>query len=432
MDGGTIIMKHFDRLGLKPFLVDALEAQKFNRPTEIQERLVPAIRNGDSAIGQSQTGSGKTLAFLLPLIHRIDSGLNECQAVITAPTRELADQIYNESLKLISTLSEEEAISIKKAVGGTDRKRMISRMKNTPHIVIGTPGRIKDLVEEQALSVFPATMLVVDEADQMLDMGFIEDVDYIASRMAKQLQMLVFSATIPKSLQPFLKKYMDNPKFVEVNAEQVTADKVENIFIPARYKEKKELLLNVTKAINPYLALVFTNTKQTADEVADFLIESGHNVERLHGGVQARQRKQIMKKIQEAECQYVVATDLASRGIDIKGVSHVINFELPKDLDFYIHRVGRTARAGHDGIAYTLAEPSDQQAIQKLSSKGISIEYKEIKNGEWVEAKPVTPRKKPTSSKPEVFVPKPKKVKPGYKKKMQQERDRIQHKRGRK
>ncbi|MCA0986067.1 DEAD/DEAH box helicase [Guptibacillus algicola] len=424
--------QHFNRLELKPFLIKSLEEQNFNRPTEIQERLIPAIRNGESAIGQSQTGSGKTLAFLLPIIHRIDQTKSECQAVITAPTRELANQIYDEAVKLVAHLPEEEAISIKQAVGGTDRKRMITKMKNTPHIVIGTPGRIKDLVEEQALNVYTASMLVVDEADQMLDMGFIEDVDFIAARMAQKLQMLVFSATVPQSLQPFLKKYMNNPKFVQVNAEKVTADKVENIFVPAKYREKNDVLLNVTKAINPYLALVFTNTKQTADEVADFLIESGYNVERLHGDVQPRARKQIMKKIQRAECQYVVATDLASRGIDIKGVSHVINFELPKDLDFYIHRVGRTARAGLDGIAYTLAEPSDQQAIQKLIDKGISVTYKEVKNGEWVESKPLTPRKKPTSSKPDVFVPKPKKVKPGYKKKMERERERLQHKRGRK
>ncbi|WP_377888460.1 DEAD/DEAH box helicase [Alkalihalobacillus sp. R86527] len=424
--------QHFNRLELKPFLIKSLEEQKFTRPTEIQERLIPAIRNGDSAIGQSQTGSGKTLAFLLPLIHRVDQTKSECQAVITAPTRELANQIYDEAVKLVAHLPEDEAISIKQAVGGTDRKRMITKMKNTPHVVIGTPGRIKDLVEEQALNVYTASMLVVDEADQMLDMGFIEDVDFIAARMAQKLQMLVFSATVPQSLQPFLKKYMNNPKFVQVNAERVTADKVENIFVPAKYREKNDVLLNVTKAINPYLALVFTNTKQTADEVADFLIESGYNVERLHGDVQPRARKQIMKKIQRAECQYVVATDLASRGIDIKGVSHVINYELPKDLDFYIHRVGRTARAGLDGIAYTLAEPSDQQAIQKLVDKGISVTYKEVKNGEWIESKPLTPRKKPTSSKPDVFVPKPKKVKPGYKKKMERERERLQHKRGRK
>ncbi len=432
MDGGKKMKQHFNRLELKPFLIKSLEEQKFTRPTEIQERLIPAIRNGDSAIGQSQTGSGKTLAFLLPLIHRVDQTKSECQAVITAPTRELANQIYDEAVKLVAHLPEDEAISIKQAVGGTDRKRMITKMKNTPHVVIGTPGRIKDLVEEQALNVYTASMLVVDEADQMLDMGFIEDVDFIAARMAQKLQMLVFSATVPQSLQPFLKKYMNNPKFVQVNAERVTADKVENIFVPAKYREKNDVLLNVTKAINPYLALVFTNTKQTADEVADFLIESGYNVERLHGDVQPRARKQIMKKIQRAECQYVVATDLASRGIDIKGVSHVINYELPKDLDFYIHRVGRTARAGLDGIAYTLAEPSDQQAIQKLVDKGISVTYKEVKNGEWIESKPLTPRKKPTSSKPDVFVPKPKKVKPGYKKKMERERERLQHKRGRK
>ncbi|TLS39378.1 DEAD/DEAH box helicase [Pseudalkalibacillus caeni] len=425
-------MKQFERLELKPFLIEALKRQRFERPTEIQERLIPGIKNGQSAIGQSQTGSGKTLAYLLPVLNRINPGQSTLQAIITAPTRELADQIHQEVEKLLTEQPEEGAITSKTAVGGTDRKRMISKMRNTPHLLVGTPGRIKDLVEEQAIDVHTAHMLVVDEADQMWDMGFIEDVDYVAARMQEELQMLVFSATIPESLQPFLKKYMSNPKFVQVNPEEGTAEKVENVLIPLRHRNKKEMLGNIVGSINPFLALIFANTKQTADEVADYLIEQGIDVDRLHGDVPPRQRKQIMKKIRSAESQFVVATDLASRGIDIKGVTHIINYEMPADLDFYVHRVGRTARAGAEGVAYTLVEAEDQNAVQKLSKRGIEFAYKDVKDGEFVEAKPlVTRRKKPDLTKG-IHVPKPKKVKPGYKKKMRREKEDILNKRRRK
>ena len=214
-------------------------------------------------------------------------------------------------------------------------------------------GRIKDLVEEQALQVYTATMLVVDEADLMLDMGFIEDVDQFASRMAEKIQMLVFSATIPEKLKPFLKKYMENPKYVQVNPKQATAAKIEHVLIPLRHRNKNQLLHDIIVRYNPYLAIIFTNTKKMADDVADELIEKGLTVGRIHGDLSPRERKRMMKQINNLDYQYIVATDLAARGIDIEGVSHIINYELPSDLDFYIHRTGRTARAGKSGIAAT-------------------------------------------------------------------------------
>ncbi|MDT8861763.1 DEAD/DEAH box helicase [Alkalihalobacillus sp. MEB130] len=430
--------ENFKRFELKPFLLEALSDQGFTLPTEIQERLIPAIRNGRDVIGQSQTGTGKTLSFLLPILDRINPSVQEVQAVITAPTRELAGQLFDELKKLLQFCHEDEMIQAKLLVGGTDRTRASDSLKvQQPHIVVGTAGRIGDLIDDQALQVYTANMLVVDEADQMLDMGFIADVDKVASRMAESLQMMVFSATIPEKLQPFLKKYMTDPRHVQVEPKHVTATKIEHRIVPLRHREKIQFVVDIAKSINPYLAIVFTNTKEQADEVADAMLAAGLNVERLHGGLQPRQRKQVMKHVKEVKVQYLVATDLAARGIDVKGVTHIINFGLPKDLDFYIHRVGRTARAGLDGIAYTIYEDHDQQAVEKLLKRGITFTYYDFKQGNWtqLERAPLgVPGKKKTTrsttetsqatSKPKEqkrtggkAVARPKSVKPGYKKK---------------
>ncbi|WNB93504.1 DEAD/DEAH box helicase [Bacillus sp. NEB1478] len=416
----------FERLKINESLQDALMKIGFKKPTDIQERVIPGIINGQDMIGQSQTGSGKTFAFLLPLMHRIDNNKDEVQAVITAPTRELAQQIYNEFLKISEQMPEEAQIRAKAIVGGTDRKRMAEKLKSVPQLVIGTPGRINDLVKAQELVVYTANMLVVDEADQMLDMGFIEDVDHIASRMANELQMMVFSATVPEKLQPFLKKYMKNPKHVHVEPQHVTAKDIKHVLLETKHKDKLTMLIKTAKDFNPFFAIIFANTKKTVDEIADAMAGEGLSVERLHGDIPPRTRKNIMKRVQKAEFQFLVATDLAARGIDIKGVSHIINYEFPKDLDFYIHRAGRTGRAGMSGICASLFEPTDQHAVQKLKEKKISFQFEQYKNGEWVAVK----QREKTSTKPQdsVYVPKPRKVKPGYKKKIDEQKKKLMKK----
>ncbi|WP_099361937.1 DEAD/DEAH box helicase [Fredinandcohnia onubensis] len=423
-------VKDFERFQFQPFILEALKEIKFTKPTEIQERLIPSIQRGESAIGQSQTGTGKTHAYILPIINKIDSAKQEVQAVITAPTRELATQIHHEIGKIIK-FSGENPITAKLFVGGTDKARAIEKLKTQPHIVVGTPGRIHDLIKEQALQVYTASQIVVDEADLMLDMGFIEDVDQIAARMTEDLQILVFSATIPEKLKPFLKKYMENPRYTHVAPEQATAAKVEHILVPSRHRNKLNLLKSMLEVYNPYLAIIFTNTKKMADEVADGLIAKGMKVGRLHGDLPPRERKKVMKQINSLEFQYVVATDLAARGIDIEGVSHVINYELPSDLDFYIHRVGRTARAGYSGIAATIYEPADEDAIIRLEKMGVTFVNKDLENEEWVNIGERNKRKARKKQVDEIDklaqsqVKKPKKVKPGYKKKMNQEMEKI-------
>jgi ATP-dependent RNA helicase CshB len=421
----------FERFSLKPFIIEALEKElKFFEPTEIQERLIPSIKKGESAIGQSQTGTGKTHAYLLPLINKIEPERKEVQVVITAPTRELATQIYNEVGKVIVFSPEE--ITAKLYIGGTDKQRTIDKLKSQPQIVVGTPGRINDLVKEQALIINKVRSFVVDEADLMLDMGFIKEVDMVASQMPDNLQILVFSATIPEKLKPFLKKYLENPKFTHVAPKQATAAKIEHVLVPSRHRDKIKLVHEMLVSFNPFLAIVFTNTKKKADEVADALLEKGLKVGRIHGDLSPRDRKKMMKQINDLDYQYVVATDLAARGIDIKGVSHVINFEIPTtELDFYIHRVGRTARAGSSGIAVTLFDSSDEDALNKLEKLGIEFVNRDFVSGEWKDIDDRARRQKRKKVTDDVdalaksIVQKPKNVKPGYKKKMNREMEQI-------
>jgi ATP-dependent RNA helicase CshB len=417
----------FEKFSFQPFLIEAIKDLNFYEPTEIQERIIPSLLNGESAIGQSQTGTGKTHAYLLPILNKINPHKDHVQAVIMAPTRELALQIHEEVQKITVFTEEDAKITSKCLIGGTDKQRTIEKLKQQPHVVVGTPSRIHDLMQEGALSVRQVDTIVVDEADLMLDLGFIEDVDRIAAAMKEDVQILVFSATIPEKLKPFLKKYLDNPRYTHVAPKQLTAAKLEHILVPQRHRDKKELVYNMLTNLNPYLAIVFANTKK----LADHLLEKGLKVARIHGGLEPRERKRSMKQIQDLQYQYIVATDLAARGIDIQGVSHVINYEIPQDLDFYVHRVGRTARAGYDGTAITIYEQDDYEALMSLENRGIEFLNKDLERNEWIEVDDRNKRRKRVRQEDEVektarkFIRKPAKVKPGYKKKREREIDRY-------
>ncbi|GEK35356.1 DEAD/DEAH box helicase [Kurthia sibirica] len=429
-------MSKYTDYSFQPFLRDAIEELGFKNPTRIQKEIIPLILKGKSAIGQSHTGTGKTHSFLIPILERINQNKQEVQAVITAPTRELAQQIYNELGKMIVNTE----IQTKLFIGGTDKQRSIDKLKSQPQIVVGTPGRIRDLVNEQALLVHTATMLVIDEADLAFDLGFIEDIDQFASQMGDDLEMYVFSATVPESLQPFLKKYMSSPTHVHMNDKRPVAENLDFYLVPTRSQSKNAKLLEVVNAINPFLCIIFTNTRKQADYVADFLANNHVKTGRIHGDLTPRDRKKMMKQVRELEFQYIVATDLAARGIDIPGVSHVINYELPQDLEFFIHRVGRTARAGNKGLAITIFEPSEEDAIARIEKMDIKFEAKDLKNGELVDMKARNTRLKREGNKKEdeidriakSKVRKPKKVKPGYKRNMRWEMDAIKKKERRK
>lgn len=409
---------------LKPYLKKALAALKFYKPTPIQARLIPVIQSGKSVVGQSQTGSGKTHAFLVPIFNQLNELDQTVQAVITTPSRELADQIYA-AARQIAKFSP-KPIVIHNYVGGTDKQRQIQHLQHRqPQIVIGTPGRIADLVRNQALKTYTATKFVVDEADMTLDLGFLKDVDYIAATFPEDLQMLVFSATIPQKLEPFLRKYMNAPVIETIPTTTIISPTIDNWLIATQGKDKKALLAQLLHAINPYLALIFANTKKRVDEVSQYLIEQGFKVAKVSGELTPRDRKKTMRQIQNLEFQYVVATDLAARGIDIPGISHVINYEIPDDLEFFIHRVGRTGRNGMSGIAMTLYVPGQEQVVTEIEKLGVTFKPKRVKQGEIVDTYDRNRRaqrtKKQKSLEPKMIglVKKEKKKhKPGYKKRI--------------
>ena len=417
-------MANFREFNFKEYIYQALDEINFKEPTEVQARLIPTILKGKSVVGQSQTGSGKTHTFLLPIFQNLNAQKDEVQAVITTPSRELAYQIY-EAAKQLAKFSPEN-IWIQNYVGGTDKQRQIEKLKShQPQLVIGTPGRILDLVRENALDIHNAHYLVVDEADMTLDLGFLKETDAIASTLPKDLQMLVFSATIPEKLRPFLRKYMYNPVIEVVANKHVISPTIDNWLVSTKGRDRNKLIYDLLTMGEPYLALVFANTKERADELTNYLRSQGLKVAKVHGGIQPRQRKRIMREIQNLDYQFVVATDLAARGIDIEGVSHVINDDIPEDLEFFVHRVGRTGRNGMKGTAITLYEPSEEKLIDELESMGVHFVPKAVKNGEIVDSYDRNRREKRQTRKESMdpklrgFVKKEKKQrKPGYKKKI--------------
>ncbi len=415
----------FTEFNFKDYIQEALKDLNFVEATEVQEKLIPVVLSGRDLVGESKTGSGKTHTFLLPIFQELDEEADSVQAVITAPSRELATQIY-QAARQLAGFSEQE-IRVANYVGGTDKARQIGKLESSqPHIVIGTPGRIYDLVESGDLAIHKAHTFVVDEADMTLDMGFLETVDRIAARLPKDLQFLVFSATIPQKLQPFLKKYLSNPVMEQIKTKTVIADTIDNWLLSTKGRDKNAQIYEISQLLQPYLAMIFVNTKTRADELQAYLTAQGLKVAKIHGDIPPRERKRIMNQVKNLDFEYIVATDLAARGIDIEGVSHVINDAIPQDLSFFVHRVGRTGRNGLPGTAITLYQPSDDSDIRELEKLGIKFTPKMIKNGEFQDTYDRDRRANREKTKEKLDTEmiglvkkKKKKIKPGYKKKIQ-------------
>ena len=415
----------FTEFKFKDYIQEALRDLNFVEATPVQEKLIPVVLSGRDLVGESKTGSGKTHTFLLPIFQMLDEEADSVQAVITAPSRELAAQIY-QAARQLARFSEKE-IRVANYVGGTDKARQIGKLESSqPHIVIGTPGRIYDLVESGDLAIHKAKTFVVDEADMTLDMGFLATVDKIAGRLPKNLQFLVFSATIPQKLQPFLKKYLSNPVIEQIKTKTVIADTIENWLLSTKGRDKNAQIYQISQLLQPYLAMIFVNTKTRADELHSYLTAQGLKVAKIHGDIAPRERKRIMNQVKNLDFEYIVATDLAARGIDIEGVSHVINDAIPQDLSFFVHRVGRTGRNGLPGTAITLYQPSDDSDIRELEKMGIKFTPKMIKDDEFQDtydrdrrANREKSREKLDTEMLGLVKKKKKKIKPGYKKKIQ-------------
>lgn len=430
----------FQTLGLNQSIIKATNKLFFKSPTNIQEKAIPEILSGNNVIGQSETGSGKTHAYLLPLLNEIDESKNEVQIVITAPTRELAIQIHEEIKLLTIYTGKEDVWRTRLVIGGTDRERMMKKLNDPPHIIVGTPGRIADMVHTGVVSIYSATAFVIDEADLMVEMKFMENIDELLVRCNKDIQLLVFSATIPQALKIFFKKYLRQAVHLDMN-QGITPEKITHHLIALKHQNAADKVMALSNVIQPYVAILFVNSKEYANELGETLKMNGLNVGILHGGLKNRERTRITKAIFDHQFEYIVATDLASRGIDIKGASHVINVEMPKEVNFYIHRIGRTARAGLEGMAISFYQEEDIPLIESLEQKGITFQYSEVKNNELIPVKRYNERYVRKDITTELDkeawkrVKKPKKVKPGYKKKMKHEQEKVkrqlkkQHKR---
>jgi len=421
--------KHpFENFELSSELIEAVKDLNFDQPTEIQRRVIPKLTRGINLIGQSQTGTGKSHSFLLPLIERIDPFVHDPQIIILAPTRELAKQLYDAAQHLLGF---KEEIKAGLYIGGTDKQKDIQKSKIEPQLVIGTPNRINDMAEEHALKLHLAKSIVIDEADLMIDLGFMPMVDSIVSRLGEDAQIAVFSATIPKALHPFLNKYLTQPEFVEIDPMEKTNKNIEFFLIPTKSNDKKEKLVEVMSTINPYLCIIFANSRERADEVLNHLADQGIKAGIIHGGLTPRERVQQMKRIKQLDFQFVVASDLASRGIDIEGVSHVINYDISQDVDFFTHRVGRTGRGNYKGTAITLYTPEEEDLINQIEKKGFTFIHADTKSGELKEIKDRTQRSGRKKQEDNIEqklkhkVKSKKKVKPGYKRKFRYELDQL-------
>ena len=355
----------FKDLNLSKKMLSSLQNLGFEKPTEIQEKSIPLIMENHNLLGQAQTGTGKTLAFGIPIVEKINPKDKDPQALILTPTRELALQVSEE----IKKIGRNRGIFTLAVYGGTSIDRQINFLKNKRNqVIVGTPGRIKDLIDRGVLKLDKIKIFVLDEADRMLDMGFIDDIRYIYSKLPEEKQVLLFSATIPNSIMALAKEFLkDNFKIVKVKPEEVVVDKIEQYLFKvdefSRFSKLKELL---NKHSNKK-AIIFTETKKNVDELYKLLKKNDFKVGAIHGDFSQKKREQVLKDFKENNINILVATDVASRGLDIKDVEVVYNYKLPNNVESYIHRIGRTGRAGREGLAISFATNSEKQTVIKIS-----------------------------------------------------------------
>lgn len=371
-------MKDFKPLGICDPLIEALHKQGIKSPTPIQEQAIPLIFKGGDIIGRAQTGTGKTLAFLLPLIQRIHVDVNQEQVLIIAPTRELIKQIADEAKQLAAPLG----VDVLPLIGGKTIEGQLQQLGRRPHIILGTPGRLLDHAKRGSLHLDSIRKIVLDEADQMLHMGFLPDIENIISQTNGSRQLLLFSATIPDKIRALAKSYMTKPISVTIQGAHITLDSIEQKVYVMNEEDKLQFLVNKIKEDNPFLAIVFCNTKEGAIRLSYHLVAEGLNIGELHGDMTQGRRTQVLKEFAKARTQILVATDIAARGIDIEGVSHVYNYDVPHDVDYYIHRIGRTGRAGTEGIAITLATPQEESWLRRIERSIQATLTKYTKDGQ--------------------------------------------------
>ena len=355
-------MTSFAALGVIPALTEVLNKQGIKVATPVQEKAIPAIFKGRDVIAKSQTGTGKTLAYLLPLVQRIQTERDEVQALILTPTRELSKQVFD----VLKSLASVRGVDAADVIGGRTIENQIQKLKRNPHVIIGTPGRLLDHIRRRTLDLSAVKMVILDEADQMLAAGFREDIEALVDQTPKKRQFILLSATMTEDTVRLARKYMTNPERIDV-AEKETASTVEQRIYETTKEHKLPLLIRHLKEMNPFMSVVFCNTKDDAHRLAERLAEETDIVvEELHGDMSQGQRNQVIRRFEKMEIQVLVASDVAARGLDVEGITHVFNFGIPRNLEYYVHRIGRTGRAGTHGIAITYVTPEDGALLRRL------------------------------------------------------------------
>jgi ATP-dependent RNA helicase DeaD len=355
-------MTTFAELGLSQQLTEALEHLGYKQPTPIQEQTIPLLLQGRDVIGQAQTGTGKTAAFGLPMLDYIDPSDPEVQALVLTPTRELCIQVT----QALRAYGDKRGIQVVAVFGGAPIRDQASRLKNEAQVVVGTVGRVMDMIRRHYLFLDAARYVVLDEADEMLDLGFFEDVDEILARCPSGRQTALFSATMPPPIKKLAEKRMYDPETIKVKAETLTIDTVAQYHLEVADKDKPDRLAEVLKAERPEQAIIFARTKIGVDRLARTLDRKGLRVKTLHGDMSQGSRDGVMIAFKGGRERLLVATDVAARGLDITGVSHVVNYDIPNSPDIYVHRIGRTGRAGESGRAITLITPKQRPDLEAI------------------------------------------------------------------
>lgn len=353
----------FEELNLSKNIKKALAEAGYINATPIQTKSIPQILEGKDLIGQSQTGTGKTASYSLPIIEKIDKNDKNVQAIILCPTRELALQITDEIRKFNKY---EEGANCLAVYGGEQIERQIRALKRGVKIVVGTPGRIMDHMRRKTLKLDNIKMVVLDESDEMLNMGFEEDINEILSKTPEERQTVLFSATMNERILNISKKYLNNPVKVKIKSKELTVDKIEQISLELKSKMKDEMVMRLIDINNPKKAVIFCNTKKKADNLIEILKNNGYQAECLHGDVKQAQRQRIMNRLKNGEFKILVATDVVARGIDVDELELVINYDIPQDDEYYVHRIGRTGRNGNGGKAYTFVVGKEKNRIRGI------------------------------------------------------------------
>ena len=358
------MLEKFQELNISEVIIRALNEMGFEEPTPIQAESIPVAMAGHDMIGQAQTGTGKTAAYGIPVLEKILAAppSKDIQTVILSPTRELAMQVAEE----MNHLAQFTPIQALPIYGGQDMERQLRRLRKCPQIIVATPGRLIDHMKRGTIQLSHISTIVLDEADEMLDMGFIDDINLIMGATPETRQTLLFSATMPKPIQELAENFLHDPKIIRMKAKEVTIDLIEQSYIEVPDRQKFDILCRLLDLQEPDLAIIFVRTKRRVDEVSEALKKRGYSAEGIHGDLTQAKRDTVIRQFRERTIDILVATDVAARGLDISGVTHVFNYDLPQDPESYVHRVGRTGRAGQSGEATTFVIPREIEHLRTI------------------------------------------------------------------